>query len=228
MTWTPRTLEDRLLDRYHRDHPGELFLEVPVGGDDPSHGPRRIDGVLIPDREPAVHPQHSYGRDDLLSAANGATVHLLEAKRTLNRNVIGQVVAGMPLLEEALDGPEVLPVAVCADNKPVLESVCESRGIGVALYPDLLDDRGQPVQSDARDGRRDIRNPPDQARKEAFLRGWSAAVGGQLYGSIRKRKTHQNMGNLFGWIYGEQPPGFREAMWRRYVDHATEDASEEE
>ncbi|HVR73416.1 MAG TPA: hypothetical protein VMT52_03755 [Planctomycetota bacterium] len=29
--WAPRTLEDHLLRRYLDDHPGTLFLEVPVG-----------------------------------------------------------------------------------------------------------------------------------------------------------------------------------------------------
>lgn len=222
MTWTPSTLEDRLLDLYRRDHPGALYLEVPVGGGDPRHGPRRIDGVLIPDREPAVHPQHSYGMEEIRAVADGATVHLLEAKRTLNRNVIGQVVAGRPLLEEALGVSELVEVAVCADNNTVLASVCTGLGIEVALYPEVLDATDETVEPSSVDGRRDIRNPPDAARKEAFLRGWSAAVDGQLYGSIWKRKTHQNMGNLFGWIYGDQIADFREATWERYVIHATE------
>lgn len=103
------TLEDRLLHSYLQENPGDMYLEFPVGGGDENHGPRRIDGVLVP-------------------------------------------------------GPETT--------------------------------------------------------------GWSEAVDGQLYGSIRKRKTHQNMGNLFGWIYGDQPAGFREHTWERYKEHATEDAPE--
>lgn len=39
MAW-PATFEDALLARYLADHPVELFLELPVGGGDPSRGPR--------------------------------------------------------------------------------------------------------------------------------------------------------------------------------------------
>ncbi len=49
------------------------------------------------------------------------------------------------------------------------------------------------------------------------MKGWEAAVEGQLYGSIQRRKSHANMGNLFGWIYGDQPEDFRIATWERYV-----------
>ena len=194
-----------------------------MGGGDASHGPRRIDGVLVPGPSSTVHPQHSFGRDDLRASAERATVHLLEAKRTLNRNVIGQVVAGEPLLEEVLTAAELLTVALCADNNTVLQGVCQGLGIEVALYPEVLSDlEGERVERSPVDGRRDIRKPPDQARKEALLRGWRAAVRGQLYGSVRKRKTHQNMGNLFGWIYGNQSDEFREATWERYVAHSAD------
>ncbi len=30
-------------------------------------------------------------------------------------------------------------------------------------------------------------------------------------------KTHANMGNLFGWIYGEQPQEFKKATWETYL-----------
>lgn len=90
MPWEPDTLEDRLLNRYHSEHPGELFLELKVGGTDPSHGPRRIDGLLIPGKESVVRPQNTYSPDEAEEAICGQRVHLLEAKRTFNRNVIGQ------------------------------------------------------------------------------------------------------------------------------------------
>lgn len=146
---------------------------------------------------------------------------MLEAKRTLNRNVIGQVQVGVHLLREVVEPEELISVAVCADNNTVLQSVCDDLGFEVALYPDEIDTSNRAVEPSQVDGRRDIRNPPDRARREAFLRGWSAALAGQLYGSVRKRKTHQNMGNLFGWIYGDRPMDFREATWQRYVEHAT-------
>jgi hypothetical protein len=50
------------------------------------------------------------------------------------------------------------------------------------------------------------------------MKGWDAAVAGTLYGSVHTVKTHANMGNLFGWIYGDKPEEFREATWARYVE----------
>lgn len=55
MTWSPSGFEDRLLARYLEDHPGTLFLELPLGGSDPGHGPRRLDGLLIPGAQLEVH-----------------------------------------------------------------------------------------------------------------------------------------------------------------------------
>lgn len=52
--------------------------------------------------------------------------------------------------------------------------------------------------------RQDIRheNPQDTHRR-AFLGGWTDAANGKLYDTITTKKTHANMGNLFGWIYGD-------------------------
>lgn len=50
------------------------------------------------------------------------------------------------------------------------------------------------------------------------MRGWDAAVAGALFGSVYKVKTHANMGNLFGWIYGDMPEEFSDATWARYVE----------
>jgi hypothetical protein len=85
--WTPRTLEDRLLERYVADHPGLLFLEVAVGGRDSTRGPRRLDGVLVPGTEAQIRPPHSYNVSDVAAAVSGSVVHVLEAKKRLNRNV---------------------------------------------------------------------------------------------------------------------------------------------
>lgn len=214
--WEPLTLEDRLLERYLADNPGELFLEVNVGTGDASHGPRRLDGVLIPGVEPKVHPQDSYSREQALEAIHGSTVHLLEAKRTLNRNVIGQVEVGTALLQRDYGPAEITQVAVCADGNEDLQWYCDEKGIRTAIYSDLAPKPAPPPSPETGE-RRDIRRPPDAARRDAFLRGWSAAVEGQLYRSILKKKTHTNMGNLFGWIYGDQPEQFRLETWDRYV-----------
>lgn len=141
---------------------------------------------------------------------------MLEAKWTLNRSVIGQVVAGRELVQSQLEPAEILPVAVYADRNLDLEQVCQTLGIELAHY-DLESRPGGGEGVRVSDGRLDIRNPPDSARRRAFLAGWADAVDGQLYGTIRSKKTHANMGNLFGWIYGNQSDEFRLETWQRYV-----------
>ena len=64
---------------------------------------------------------------------------------------------------------------------------------------------------------------PTDPHREAFLRGWSDAVRekeARIYTAAfdpHAAKTHQNMGNLFGWIYGRQPLNFRLETWYRYL-----------
>ncbi|ACB84394.1 hypothetical protein [Natranaerobius thermophilus] len=50
--------------------------------------------------------------------------------------------------------------------------------------------------------------------------GWADAVKGSLYNTIHTKKTHANMGNLFGWIYGDQPKEFKEETWKRYIENS--------
>ena len=64
----------------------------------------------------------------------------------------------------------------------------------------------------------DKRNPPDLARCRAFMQGWNDAVAGKLYDSIFRTKTHANMGNLFGWIYGDKPDDFKQQTWEQYIE----------
>jgi hypothetical protein len=220
--WTPLTLEDRLLERYVVDQPGVLFLEVNVGGRDLTRGPRRLDGVLVPGPEVQIRPQHSYNVSDVAAAVDGSVVHVLEAKRRLNRNVIGQVEVGMALFERDFTPDSVVGVAVCANGNADLEWYCSERSLRTAIYRDVLPMGSGIGTSDASD-RLDLRKPPDPARKNAFLKGWEDAAGGQLYDSIRTRKTHANMGNLFGWIYGDMPTEFRDATWDRYVASIEQD-----
>jgi hypothetical protein len=61
---------------------------------------------------------------------------------------------------------------------------------------------------------------PDEAHRAAFLAGWTDAIHGKLYRSSRTRRTHANMGNLFGWIYGDQPMDFKLETWYCYLGHS--------
>jgi len=214
--WIPRTLEDSLLKRYVEDQPGELFLEVEVGSRGPNRGPRRLDGVLIPGPQLHIRPQHSYNLIDLAQAVKGSVVHVLEAKLRLNRSVIGQIEVGMALFEMDFRPGSVIGVAVCADGNVDLEWYCSERNLRTAIYMDMLPLRTG-VEITGTGGPSDVRQPPDLARKNAFLKGWQDALGGVLYESVRIRKTHANMGNLFGWIYGDKPSEFRDATWDHYA-----------
>lgn len=64
----------------------------------------------------------------------------------------------------------------------------------------------------------DSRRPGDLSRRRAFLSGWTAAVNGRLFETVMVKKTHANMGNLFGWIYGQQSREFKLETWERYLD----------
>ncbi|MEE8522740.1 MAG: hypothetical protein V3T72_02315, partial [Thermoanaerobaculia bacterium] len=72
------------------------------------------------------------------------------------------------------------------------------------------------------DERYDIRDRgPSRDYRAAFLAGWTDAVKGQLYETtVSTKKTHANMGNLFGWIYGEQDREFRLETWYRYLSRS--------
>ncbi|GIK41340.1 MAG: hypothetical protein BroJett011_51730 [Chloroflexota bacterium] len=72
------------------------------------------------------------------------------------------------------------------------------------------------------DKREDIRDEdPQDTHLRAFLAGWTdAAVNGKLYDTVLTRKTHANMGNLFGWIYGQQSRDFKLEIWYQYRTHA--------
>ena len=69
--------------------------------------------------------------------------------------------------------------------------------------------------------RRDNRNRnPQDTHRVVFMGGWTDAVNGTLYETVLDRKTHANMGNLFGWIFGAQSPEFKTQIWQLYLENA--------
>lgn len=71
------------------------------------------------------------------------------------------------------------------------------------------------------DLRKDRRNrDPQGEHRRAFMAGWTKAVNGELHVSIGEKKTHANMGNLFGWIFGPKPDDFRRDIWDLYQKNA--------
>jgi hypothetical protein len=49
-------------------------------------------------------------------------------------------------------------------------------------------------------------------------------VNGKLYATVGDRKTHANMGNLFGWIFGSQSAEFKAHIWDLYIENALDTA----
>jgi hypothetical protein len=219
--WKPTTLEDYLLKAYFEYHPGTTFLELPLSLlNDPSRA-RRIDAVLIPRESKKVYAPSEYSLDKASEVIRGKSIHVIEAKYALNRGVIGQVMVAKHLIERVMEPSEVVMDVVYVEDNADLKEFCEAQGINVYPYPDVEREhhKAERAGTDA-DIRVDQRNPPDEDRYRAFLAGWTRAVNGRLYRSVRTRKTHANMGNLFGWIYGEQPGEFKRETWDRYIHYA--------
>lgn len=214
--WIPRTFEDNLIELYLAENAGLLFLEVEVGAGDAYCGPRRLDGLLIPGERTQIIKRGFYSRNDIATAINNKHVQVIEAKRKLGRGVIGQVQVGAALLKKEFSPASVQGVALYARGNPDLEFYCSDEGIRTALYSELYPlelDREYNPQAE----RKDLRQPPDAVRRGAFMRGWNAAVDGTLYQSVLNKKTHGNIGNLFGWIYGDKSADFKLEVWESYV-----------
>ncbi len=62
---------------------------------------------------------------------------------------------------------------------------------------------------------------PQSAHRAAFMKGWAdAAVKQNRYATIDSHKTHANMGNLFGWIFGDKSEDFKKEIWELYLENA--------
>ena len=61
----------------------------------------------------------------------GNYVEVIEIKKSLGRNVIGQVIIGADLLEMAYEPNIIEQVVVCEVGDPLLELICKNRGINI-------------------------------------------------------------------------------------------------
>lgn len=210
--WSPKTVEDKLISQYIKKHPGVVFLEVPIYLRNRSENARRIDALILPDNETTIYERGSYSTDDLGNRVCNKSITIIEVKRSLNRPVIGQILIGKSIIEEMLEPSEVNMTVVVGKGDSDLEDYCRKVGINVEIFPmkttTVTSNQPTPI---------DQRQEPNKDRQRAFLRGWDDAVKGKLYKSIRDRKTHANMGNLFGWIYGDMSMEFRIETWERYI-----------
>lgn len=66
-----------------------------------------------------------------------------------------------------------------------------------------------------------MNNPQkDERRRAAFMGGWEDALHGRVYAAVNAPRTHANMGNLFGWVFGDKGYEFREVIWNLYRRNA--------
>lgn len=139
--WIPRTREDHLLQQYHEQVGGTIFVEVPIGGaGGAGNWPdgsriRRIDGVRLVQENAGeslvlrYQPNRQLFMEKLESAPE---VEIIEVKSTLNRLVIGQVIAGADMFERQYAiAPKKVIVAGAGDG--ALEWVCQRRTIQVVI-----------------------------------------------------------------------------------------------
>ena len=227
------SLEDLLIKEYQKKHQGKLYKEVSVGKVENKMRQRKIDGILIEGDENRTYEQGEYNLSEVKKEIKGAVIHLIEAKRILNRTVIGQVEVGEYLVKEDFSPEKIIPIALCANSHSDIEDYCKQKNIKVVIYnvnskdsDDSLNDtiKEKDDKSDNsiyHNNINDIRSIPDRKKYTAFKRGWEDAIQGKLYDSVRDKKTHTNMGNLFGWIYGECPDDLKKKVWEDYKRYNT-------
>ena len=212
-----KTFKDKLIEEYWNNHPGTLFMEVEVG-DIGGGRKRRIDGVLIPGGEKEVYFRSEFNEKDLLEKVKGKKIEVIEAKRRLNRNVIGQTEVAKFLSEKDFKPAKVKPVVLCSKDHSDLRNYCKFKGIELFIYKRKLKKKTENTGDDFEERDvEDVRGKPSKYKKSAFLSGWKDAEEGKLYYSIEDRKTHQNMGNLFGWIYGNISKKEKNKIWKQYI-----------
>lgn len=133
--FTPRTLEDKLIYKYWEEKQGLLFLEVPIGNDKnfwPKDSKiRRIDGIRVEDNENQI--LKTFNLENFKNIIKNKNIELLEAKKTLNRLVIGQIIVGIEMFKKQYESKKIKGVILCKEDDPALEIICKEMGIEVVV-----------------------------------------------------------------------------------------------
>lgn len=110
-------------------------------------------------------------------------------------------------------------------NEKDLEWYCEQKIIMVDLYSILSSCYSNKQKENLRflTQLKDLHKTPDEKGKHAFHNGWLDAVNAKLYKSIHNKKTYQNAGNIFVWIYRDQFKEFQSEAWNRYIENSMRD-----
>lgn len=221
------SIEDLLISEYNNNFSGDIYKEVPVGQIEDKSRQRRIDAVLIKNNNNKIHQQGEYNLEEFKQKVKNKKIHLIEAKRKLGRAVIGQVEVGMHLFNIDFEPKKIKGVALCSKTNTDIEKYCNLKDINVVIYPPkklgvYQKNNNEEDEKDEEENKkeiRDVRSEPDSLRLGTFKRGWNDALKGKLYNSIKRKKTHTNMGNLFGWIYGDCSDEMKERIWNQYIEN---------
>lgn len=137
-----RTVEDTLLFHYWQAIGGLIYTEVSIGGRGSERvwpkgaKVRRIDGVRIVPIEGNASPSDivifkKANPGEFHEIVKGAHTEVIEIKRNLGRNVMGQVMIGADLMEIAYKPAKIDQVILCQISDPLLEFICQRRNIRV-------------------------------------------------------------------------------------------------
>lgn len=141
----PSSGEDWSVIGWWRSHPrrGLLWVEVEIGRGGPGAWPnprshRRIDAVHLPGHPDRVVRDWGGGSAGFVEAVTGSEIEIVEAKKRLNVDVIGQCIAGIDMFSRAYpDHGLLVPVAVVRGSAdPALAWVCNHRGILIDVAPE--------------------------------------------------------------------------------------------
>jgi hypothetical protein len=69
--------------------------------------------------------------EEFQQVITGATAEVIEVKTRLGRNVIGQAIMRVDILELAFKPLQTNPVILCGYGDPLLEMICKKRGVYV-------------------------------------------------------------------------------------------------
>ncbi len=219
-------IEEKLIKKYHEETGGALFKEVLLGQVEDETRISRVDGLIVDGEEKETFNPGDIGQEEFREKIYDSSVHVIEAKRHLNRNLIGQIEVAEFLLQEEFNPAQVTSVIVCLEPHSDLTAYCEQNNIKVKIYDveDSVEEVEKRIPGSADEHEKtmidDIRSKPNDEALKAFKRGWrTAAQKNILFEDIEEHRTHTNAGNLFGWIYGEAPEKLIEEVWKEYIAH---------
>jgi hypothetical protein len=139
--WKPlkkMTPEDYILLKYLNTVGGITFSEVIVGHGGvhewpPGSKPRRIDAVRVPnsDYKEIVTFKRGVNGKRFKVLVTGKKVEVIEVKRKLSRLVIGKSIIGADMLDLDYQPYSIKQVILCEIGDPLLEMICDRRGIKV-------------------------------------------------------------------------------------------------